>query len=226
MIGHVASPFHKERASRRAYTVPSNVLIDEYPLETFDNMTLSEIKSRNYFKGMNSWEQGALGLILHTARDYQRMCNTSTQECLENQEHMTLTEQIRQIMEKNERETREVAKRTADEMREQLQKLTQFNEERLRCGPDRNQDFTSRIMGTSINPQSVFADKIGAAKSGPVRTSRATVRADAAGRAPNSYALGVAPSSYTTGFAAALATPDTPKAPPMPTTESPALNLG
>ncbi len=226
MIGHVASPFYKERAARRAYTVPSNVLMDEYPLETFDNMTLTEIKARNFFKGMNSWEQGALGLILHTARDYQRMCTTSTRDSLENQEHAALTDEIRRLLEKNERESRELAKRTADDLREQLHKLTQFNEGRLRCGPDRNQDFVARVTGGTIDPQRMFDERLGATKNAaaaapaaepkptrPVRQTKPDKPSNAA--PPNLYA----PNSYAAGLAEAPAKPTSTKNTPVPSSE-------
>ena len=158
IIGHVASPFRK--ANRRQYAVATRVIMDEYPLEMFDNMTTTVIKSKNYFKGMNSWEQNALGMILHAARDFRRMCQTMAPERLESQEHLALADHIRQMLAKSEQEAQELAKRTMERMHSELQKIVTFNEGRLRSGPNQDEEFARRMKETPIKPAEVFNEII------------------------------------------------------------------
>jgi hypothetical protein len=166
IIGHVASPFRKLHS--RQYTVASTVIMDEYPLEMFDNMITTVIKSKNYFKGMNSWEQNALGMILHTARDFRRMCQTMPPERLENQEHLALAEHIRQMLAKSEQEAQELAKRTTEKMHSELQKIVAFNEERLRSGPNQDEEFARRMKETPIKPAELFNEIIDEPIAAPV----------------------------------------------------------
>lgn len=208
VIGHVASPFIKGKATR-AYTVPGNVLMNEYPLETFDGLCATEIKDRGFFQGINAWEQGALGLILHTARDYQLMCNAATPENLENQEHAALTDQIKRMLEKNANESRELAKKMDDEIKAQIQILSKLNETRLRSGPDRDAEFVNRISSSTItDPLRVFSEKIEAPPQippPPLATTGTPMQAPPP-----------APSSYTQP----LTTTDTPNQAPLPAPNS------
>jgi hypothetical protein len=73
-----------------------------------------------------------------------------TPESLENhwQEHIALMDHIKRLLEKSKNNSREFAKRTADQIQEQVQKLTSLtrsqrerNEERQMSRTIRNQEF-------------------------------------------------------------------------------------
>ena len=109
-------------------------------------MTVTEIKKEKYFRGITANEQSALGLILTTAREFQAICRQMPQEKLENHEHAAVAGTIQAMLDKNEKESREIAKQKTDELKAEIQKLLTLSEERLKSGPDWNREFTKRLF--------------------------------------------------------------------------------
>ena len=140
------------------YIAHANFMKDEYPLSTFDNMTVTEIKKKGYFKGMSANEQSALGLILSTAREFRTMCREMPQEKLENHEHAAVADTIKAMLDRSEKEARDLTKQKTDELKAEIQKLIDLSERRLKSGPDWDREFAKKLSTATVNPQEAFGE--------------------------------------------------------------------
>ena len=171
IIGHVATPFTKTNDSSvsrsRQFTVPTNFFTEEYPLSMFDNMSITDMKRHNFFSGMNTSEQTGLGLIIHTAREFRRKCESMSSGDLENHEHMALVEKVKAMLEQADRESHEFAQRKADAMSQQFQALLKMCEQRKGAIKEWDKEFKEELTGSRIDPMATFGDAIQPARAAP-----------------------------------------------------------